>query len=694
MPQTVTVSAAEISRLAGVGRAAVSNWRRRHPDFPAPAGGTDASPLFALGEVEEWLRAQGKLAGTCQRDWLWPYFDVLGDRDRSGRAIAAAGAACLAKQGGGPPVLPDAPADPADRELVDRAVAVAEADDEGPRGTFEFLRGRWLDTHVRQISSTPPELAELMIDLALAGTHDDDRAGGPAGEGAADTPFTVLDPACGTGTLLAAALRALPAGGRGPLLLGQEADPTLAVLAAVRLAFASRARDGGTPPPDIRTGDTLRHDAHPDTPADAVVCNPPFNERNWGHDELAWDDPRWTYGTPPRTEPELAWVLHCLARLRPGAPAVLLMPPAVASRRAGRRIRAALLQRGALRAVVALPPGAAPPHGVALHLWVLTRPQEDETPPDSVLLVDTAAPPEPDGSRPDWDWAGVRRATTDAWAAFRRGGAETADRPGLCRAVRVVDLLDDEVDLTPARHVPRDTAGTLVHGLDERWDELDGGLRELAGLTAALRGLRTPGAAASGSPRPQTTVGDLLRAGHLTLRTGSAAHQPLVRDGEPPSGAVRALALTDMAPDAQPSGWVPAGEVSPDWAVTRPGDVVVATAAHSAAVLVAGEEPMVLGPRLDLLRPDPEVIDPWFLAGCLRSAANARQAGTHASTTSRIDVRRMQVPRLPQAEQARHGEVFRRLEALEAVLLRTGATGRGLVRSLTDALASGTVEPS
>ncbi|PLW72313.1 hypothetical protein C0036_13270, partial [Streptomyces sp. DJ] len=95
MPQTVTVSAAEISRLAGVGRAAVSNWRRRHPDFPAPAGGTDASPLFALGEVEEWLRAQGKLAGTCQRDWLWPYFDVLGDRDRSGRAIAAAGAACL-----------------------------------------------------------------------------------------------------------------------------------------------------------------------------------------------------------------------------------------------------------------------------------------------------------------------------------------------------------------------------------------------------------------------------------------------------------------------------------------------------------------------------------------------------------------------------------------------------------------------
>lgn len=56
------VTAADIARLAGVGRAAVSNWRRRHADFPKPVGGTETSPAFALGEVEEWLRHQGKLA--------------------------------------------------------------------------------------------------------------------------------------------------------------------------------------------------------------------------------------------------------------------------------------------------------------------------------------------------------------------------------------------------------------------------------------------------------------------------------------------------------------------------------------------------------------------------------------------------------------------------------------------------------
>lgn len=54
------VSGSEIARLAGVTRAAVSNWRRRYDDFPAPAGGSAGSPLFALSEVRQWLGRQRK----------------------------------------------------------------------------------------------------------------------------------------------------------------------------------------------------------------------------------------------------------------------------------------------------------------------------------------------------------------------------------------------------------------------------------------------------------------------------------------------------------------------------------------------------------------------------------------------------------------------------------------------------------
>ena len=61
-PTTSTVASADIARLAGVGRAAVSNWRRRFADFPSPVGGTAASPLYRLADVEGWLRTHGRAA--------------------------------------------------------------------------------------------------------------------------------------------------------------------------------------------------------------------------------------------------------------------------------------------------------------------------------------------------------------------------------------------------------------------------------------------------------------------------------------------------------------------------------------------------------------------------------------------------------------------------------------------------------
>jgi hypothetical protein len=65
------LTAAAIGRLAGVGRAAVSNWRRRHPEFPKPSGGSPTSPTFDRAEVEAWLKITGKadqLATAGQTD--------------------------------------------------------------------------------------------------------------------------------------------------------------------------------------------------------------------------------------------------------------------------------------------------------------------------------------------------------------------------------------------------------------------------------------------------------------------------------------------------------------------------------------------------------------------------------------------------------------------------------------------------
>ncbi|MET8893447.1 N-6 DNA methylase [Streptomyces albogriseolus] len=705
------VTAAGIARLAGVGRAAVSNWRRRHADFPRPVGGTETSPAFALAEVEEWLRRHRKLAEVPLKERVWQ--QLVGHPDGPVTALVHVGWALLlihdrppvwldissgtderlaallpgaldkvltprmpgTARPGHPdrscvngqhpvnipsvdiPATPTAKATPATPALdiptaprllpsVPLLRGVAElAAERGARPTFEFLLGRHLDANPRQYTLTPPDLAGLMA--ALTGT-----------------PATVLDPACGTGALLRAV-----ADRPDRRLHAQDSSPELAALTALRLALHTRA------PAHAAAGDTLRADAYPELRADAVLCHPPFNERNWGHDDLAYD-PRWEYGFPARTESELAWVQHALARLRDGGTAVMLMPPAVASRRSGRRIRADLLRRGALRAVVALPAGAAPPYSVPLHLWVLRRPDRTPAQPE-VLLVDTGRFTAEGRGGPDWP--GVRETVLDAWDAFDRDGS-VEERPGVARSVPVIELLDDDVDLAPARRLPppadTDGAGRLT---DVR-ARLDETLRLTAGLAPPPAEPVPP--AASGR-LPLTTVGELARAGALVMRTGGHG------------GHARVPVLTDhdVLAGTAPSGTLPESEE--EAVLTEPGDVVLPVLGGGtvARVVDGATAGAVLGRNLVLLRPDPAALDAWFLAGFLRGTANHRQASSYASTATRLDVRRLQLPRLAPDEQRRYGERFRALDAFERALREAGRLGEQLVRGMYDGLTDGTIAP-
>ncbi|MFF2944158.1 N-6 DNA methylase [Streptomyces niveus] len=650
---TVPVTLAEIARLAGVGRAAVSNWRRRYKTFPSPIGGTDVSPLFSLLEIEKWLHAESKIKRAVgSLDRLWPEIESLGDRDAMGWLIASLGMR-LAQSGHAPLAPAMLTLSARQTDLLEQATSLAES--EGTTRTFNFLLDRWHRMHVRQVTVTPPPLAELMADIASTVHRGKAR--------------TVLDPACGTGTML------LAAGGRSdsdpPVLLGQDSEPVLAALTSARLAMAGLSSS-------VAATDTLRADAHLGVGADLVLCNPPSNQRDWGHVELS-TDARWVYGQPPRTEPELAWVQHAVAALTQGGVAVLVLPPAVAARRAGRRIRAGLLRSGVLRAVIALPPGVAPPHGIGLHLWVLGTPVEAISKTD-LLLVDTTRGAEAAATaKSEIDWARLSGSVTSAL----RG------EPGPDRvSVPVVDLLDEQVDLTPGRHVPGPAVGNVVE-LRRSWTRFDTHLQELRTVAQMLSAL-TPEGSASPS---YTTVAELERAGALEIRGGQAVPQERVLRGERPQNAVPVMTVATLLTD-RPEHWlstnhVTQGEADGTLTVTASQDVIVIGAARSFEVRVDTDAPSVLGPQLHALRTDPAVLDPWFLAVCLRAPANVRQAGTHASTSSRVDVRRLQVPRMPLEDQREYGEMHRRLTIFERELRGLQLVGSELSRSLTDVLGSG-----
>ncbi|MFH9967346.1 N-6 DNA methylase [Streptomyces mirabilis] len=654
-PKAVPVSLAEIARIAGVGRAAVSNWRRRHDSFPTRIGGTDVSPQFSLAEVEQWLRDNGKLKDIGGREFLWPRFEALGSRDESGLAVAESARLMRAPRAR----VAQSELSSGARELVGEAARLGRS--EGPRETFEFLLQRWLETHVRQLSTTPSQLASLMTRIALTVRLGRDEGG-----------LTVFDPACGTGHLSAAAAQEYD--GSGLVVLGCERDPALAALASARLGFITENRNVRT---EIATADALRDDPFAGVRADIALCNPPFNERDWGYEELATDQ-RWTHGLPPRTEPELAWVQHLLSHLKPGGAAVVVLPPAVASRKAGRRIRGSLLRTGVLRAVVALPPGSAQPHSVSLQLWVLRAAPDSPVPAapgQDALLVDATGFARPGAREPGPDW--------DALGAFVLSALEILDHPdaGLPEsAVRVplLDLLDDEVDVTPGRYTASSTEPSGIE-MAASWGQLGGFLTDLAGHVQHLSKLGLE----SETPQATATVGDLVKAGALTLLAGQQPSETTTPSRE---ATVPLLTVPDLLMDGTPRGRVSADSAH---TVVEEGDVVVAGVVRAFKAWVHEGPPVALGPQLYALRVDPDKLDAHFLAGCLRAPANGRQAGTHASSSSRIDIRRLQVLQLPLEEQAGYAETFRRLSAFEALLTEAQGLGKGLVNDVSDRLAGG-----
>ncbi|MFD3656411.1 N-6 DNA methylase [Streptomyces sp. NPDC058620] len=710
MPQpSAQVTAAEISRIAGVTRATVSNWRRRHDDFPAPSGGTDSSPLYDLEAVRMWLEARGQSSAATPSEELRTVLRLHGSGSGvAGRLFPLVLAASrrsadeLTVLDGLPDSDVIAQADSAAAEL---AGSVPEAqtvhfrpDDvsalralircvrsEGAQSTLDVLAERELDdTASSGTYQTPPGLADLMARLL------------------SDHTTRVLDPACGSGSLLAAAARRGATG-----LYGQDSLSVQAQRTAVRLLLSA---------PDaqvtVRAGDTLRADAFPELRVGGVLCNPPYGDRDWGHEELAYDQ-RWAYGVPPRIESELAWTQHALAHLEPGGYAVILLPPATAARASGRRIRAELVRSGALRAVVGLPIGASAPLHIGLHLWVLQRPEPGGTGGASVLFVDVsgdqgegaASSPQATQSRlrprrTGVDWSGLSDEVLAHWAAYRGDPEAFADTPGAARAVPTIDLVDDLVDLTPARQVRAAPVDIDPAEVAERAEER----RKL--LVTSLTALESAAgfgpwrAAVTESARAwrTATVSDLARGGALSLlRAAVPVSRGDTRDESPDTDGRERPVLTasDIRSGASPSG--SAEDLRTDAAHTvATGDVLVRGVAGGNGMMVRvadeADAEALLGHHIHLLRPDPARLDPWFLAGFLGAEDNIAGAST-GSTVLHVTPGRLRVPLLPLEEQRRYGAAFRRAHELRAAARRTAELGEETARALLTGLTAGALLP-
>ena len=185
----------------------------------------------------------------------------------------------------------------------------------------------------------------------------------------------ICDPACGSGSLLIEAARAV--GDRNHALSGMEVNGDTWALARMNMflhgADAARIEWCNTLiAPELVKGDRLMK-------FDNVVANPPFSLKKWGAD-AAREDPyrRFWRGLPPKSKGDYAFISHMVetAKDREGRVTVVV-PHGVLFRGAAEgRIRRKLIEDNLLDAVVGLPGNLFSTTSIPVAILVFDRSRE------------------------------------------------------------------------------------------------------------------------------------------------------------------------------------------------------------------------------------------------------------------------------------------------------------------------------
>ena len=191
------------------------------------------------------------------------------------------------------------------------------------------------------------------------------------------TPFKgkIYDPACGSGGMFVQSVKfkdahSKRADKKGDLsIYGQEKMSTTRKLCKMNLAVHGMEGDIGK-----SFGSTFTNDQHSTLRADYVIANPPFNISDWDGDKLK-KDPRWTYGIPPASNANYAWLQHMLSRLsKSGRAGIILADGSLSIENGGQgKIRKAMILDDVIECMIVLPSGLFSNFTGPACIWFLSK---------------------------------------------------------------------------------------------------------------------------------------------------------------------------------------------------------------------------------------------------------------------------------------------------------------------------------
>ena len=231
---------------------------------------------------------------------------------------------------------------------------------------------------------TPREVIRLMVDLLL---HADSEALSKPG-----VIRTIYDPTAGTGGMLSIAEEYLTGpNGLNPdatlIVYGQELNPESYAICKGDMLIK------GQDISNIKFGDTLKNDGHPDAKFDYGIANPPFGvewkksekEVKQEHERLGFAG-RFGPGLPRISDGSLLFLLHLISKMREpekggGRIAMVLNGSPLFSGGAGSgesEIRKWIIEQDLLEAIVALPTDMFYNTGISTYIWILSNHKSKE----------------------------------------------------------------------------------------------------------------------------------------------------------------------------------------------------------------------------------------------------------------------------------------------------------------------------
>lgn len=598
MPAPVRkISTTQIAKLAGVSTAAVSQWRKRHPDtFPEALPGKGRAILFDRAAVIAWLKANGRQI----REEGGPEDALRGvvDASRIGEVLLcfAANASVESLDGVPSPLreeinsllseaaLQDIYVDLVGRYTVQELLEAADRAFERPSRGDDF--------------STPAIVADFVAALVP------------------NSPRQVFDYACGTGVVLQALHNRFPTA----MLHGSDISSTAVALAQARSVAnhwdASWANHDALDPDTVPTGSF-----------DLVCSNPPFGLIT-PKGRLEENPERWPYGVPGRRD-DTKWLQLAHNSLGDGGVGIIhVLLSTLGVRQAGSALPQ-MIADGSLLAVISLPGNLLPGTSVPSAIVVFSKNPDRVS--DSVLFGVVPAA--------GFDEAGRRVSALDVGdvlSAYRRHMSGDAVSPSSSSVqVSRLDLMGAEKTLLPAYWVNSEQAPSA--------DEL----RESVMSTAAK--IESIGA-----------IEDELE--DLAFRQGAS---------------VRRIPLNKF-PGIQQI-------LRPSDEDLRSGDICVGPSNVS---VCETDQQRPAGGLIQVVRCDPGVADPWFLAVVIDTVRRSGALDT-GSGLRFVDLRLVDVPNISIAEQQKLGNTVKVLRQRRAQAEEQAHRWGDLASSVGDAITAG-----